>query len=230
MHTLWRAATRFHNWNDRRFPAMLIDRAAAVGALGPATWAITPEDTPVRQVDFGGPDMGAQLLALVRPRSKILYLKAGGDGWYVLMVVPPFVRATNRLNGIGVVALVFDRPSLEDAAGSARLWSAFRATHTPEDTEYAMIHPEERWHELRGTAYNPAVTYDPMFAGAAWANFLGPGHVEQFDRTALGSVKAEWLDRGVFFRDAGPLGEATSAAAEARMLAVTEAFRRARRS
>lgn len=129
---------------------------------------------------------------------------------------------------MGVVALVFDQRAFEDGPGSERLWRAFRAAHAPENTEYAGIHPYDRWEQLSVTTYSPAITYGPMFDGAVWANFLGPGHVEQFDRAALGDVKAEWLDRGVFFRDKATLGEAASQATEARLRAVTDSFRRAR--
>jgi hypothetical protein len=230
MKILWRVVTRFHDWNDLHYPSRLIDSAAATGAIGPVTWVITRQNAARRDMNISRANMGVQLMGQVRRHDNVLFLEAGGDGWDLLLVVPPFVQATNRLNGIGVLVLFFDRPALEQEAGSEQLWNGFRATHTPDDTEYAAIHPEDRWNQLRRTAYNPAVTYDPIFAGAAWANFLGPGHVEQFDCSALETVQAEWVDRGVFFRDPGPLGEVTSPTAEARLFAVTAAFRRALRS
>jgi hypothetical protein len=226
--TRWLATTRFHDWSDRVYPAALIDHALEVGALGKTTWVIPAEGKARAEVDIGPPNMGSRLLALVPPRTRVAFLEAGGDGWSLHVVLPSFLETTKRLNGIGIVSLLFDRPRLESVVGSDELWRVFQDAHAPSNTEYAGIHPYTAWERLRSTTYNPAVTYDPMFAGAVWANFLGPGHVEQFDRSKLSGVNAKWQEDGVYFRDQGPLAEAQSPAAEARLLQVTDAFRSAR--
>jgi hypothetical protein len=226
--TIWRVATRFHDWSNLRYPAAFVDFAARAGVLSDATWVRTSMGGQQRAVTVNGPALGEQLMARITDRGKVLFLAAGGNGWSLFLLIPPMAPATKRVNGISAIELEFNRPTLEDAAGSNALYNAFRGTHSATNTEYAGIHPAADWEKLRGTAYNPAVTYDPMFAGAAWANFLGPGHVEQFDRTALANVNAEWVEGGVFFRDEAPLGEAATPAAEGRLLAVTDLFRRAR--
>jgi len=55
---------------------------------------------------------------------------------------------------------------------------------------------------LRAGPYQPAVTTGIAFAGVAWANFLGPGHLEDFDRTLFefgDDFTAQWRgEEGLF--------------------------------
>lgn len=227
---LWLTATRFHDWSDRRFLTELLDRAADLGVIGPATWARSAVSGPPKPVILSRPGLGAKLLARVPKRHKILWLQAGGVGWRVLLLVPPFARAANRVNGMCIASIFFDGTPFADATGSDRLWEGFRSAHSPEDTEFAGLHPSARWDGLRRGPYSPAVTYDPMFAGVFWATYLGPGHIQRFDRAALGDLaparEVTWLgDRGLFLRVNEELGSATTPETEARMFELTARFR-----
>jgi hypothetical protein len=139
------------------------------------------------------------------------------------------------VDGISIAALVFDGERFADHQQSASLARAFRAVHGPDSTEYAGIHWYERWTDLSDSVYSPAVTYTPMFCGVMWANFLGPGHIEQFDRamltSSLPSQNCTWIDgRGLFLIAPASLAEIKAPDAEARLFALTDIFRAARRA
>jgi hypothetical protein len=80
---------------------------------------------------------------------------------------------------------------------AAALLDAFVVVHTPDDTEYAVIHPYDHWSDFAGIHYERAVTIGPMFRGMFWATDLGPGHLDEFDATKLQDLDAhrvEWWD------------------------------------
>ncbi|WP_181790957.1 hypothetical protein, partial [Myxococcus llanfairpwllgwyngyllgogerychwyrndrobwllllantysiliogogogochensis] len=175
--------------------------------------------------------------AEIPKKEKHPYLKAWGATpwpWTLTVGISPFVATEGRVRGLNTFVFQFEGASYEDEAGSARLLKAFHAAHAPETTEFAAIHPLARYEDLESGDYNPAVTLGPMFAGVYWANFLGRGHLEQFDRKMLEQLpsdQVEWVDggKGLFLVVTPRLADATTPAVEAEMKRLTEVFRAARK-
>ena len=132
-----------------------------------------------------------------------------------------------------MIGIEFDLAGFASDERSAALIEAFLDTHTPTDTEYACIHPYERLQRMRDTVYKPPVTVTPMFAGVYWANFLGAGHIDQFDHDKLSRLdgyKVKWVDsRGLFLIVSSRITDAESAETEAKMQQLTDLFRGALR-
>lgn len=171
----------------------------------------------------------------MRKHNKVGYIEAGAKGsapWTLHLLVPPYNPKHQRVDGMCVAALTFDGKRYADSTGSAALAKTFRVVHSPDDTEYAGIHWYDQWERLNYTDYNPAVTYTPMFAGVVWANFLGPGHIDQFDKERLSNLPAAccaWIgERGLFLIDDVPLTDAGGPAAQLKFRRMTDIFRSAR--
>lgn len=233
---MWRSASRVHDWTDRAFPLALLTQAEALGILMRVDWFATEGGGARRNLPSGGRgSLAEQLLAQVRPRARVGYLEAGADGenpWRLHLLLPKTDRSGQRVDGMSVAALQFDGQAFAPTAGSAQLAAGFRAVHSPVNTEYAGLHWHDDWQRLRDTTYARAVTYDPMFSGVVWANFLGPCHIDQFDRTmlqALPSTACHWMgDQGLFLMMQSSLVDTRGAAAEAELARLTDIFRAAR--
>lgn len=69
-------------------------------------------------------------------------------------------------------------------------------------------------------------------SGVLWANFFGPGHIDQFDEGLLRTLPAErcsWVGkRGLFLIDDASLAEIKEPKAEERLAELTAIFRAAR--
>jgi hypothetical protein len=133
---------------------------------------------------------------------------------------------------MNALQLRFDASALgaEELEG---LVDAFFELHTPANTEYAVLHPYDHWVRFADQAYDNPVTIGPMFQGVFWTNFLGPGHIEEFDREKLADLPAyrvEWVPgpalRLVVHRDPR---DCAKPEVEARYLELTERFRSALR-
>lgn len=233
---LWRCASRFHDWADLEFPRRLMNEAASAGIIGPPEWLELDPRGPRLPVQAADPPRScAELFAGAAANSPPRYFHAGGGApheWTLSTGVSPFDPEAGRVDGYNMLDIRFPRAPFETPPRSAVLLDCFARTHTPADTEFAAVHPSRRWEQLRNSLYGVAVTYDPMFAGVLWANFLGPGHVEQFDPAALASLSAYKVERvgerGLFVFVTSDIAEAETPSAEREMLRLTEIFRRAR--
>jgi hypothetical protein len=232
----WTALSRFHDWSDKEFPLRMINGAVSVGAIGSAEWvSMEPGKRQNIHIDYLD-RLGEQLLSLARPdrQNKIITLNAGGSSpspWSLTVFIPPFVPEAGRLWGYSVVGIEFERAIFESSERSQALIQAFMETHTPDDTEYACIHPYARLQAMRDTIYKPPLTVTPMFAGVYWANFLGPGQLTQFDISRLCPLSAyivKWLDHEALFLIITPnVADADSQQVEKEMLCLTAEFRHA---
>ena len=233
---LWRSTSRFHDWNDGRFVTTLLTRAVEIGVLERVDWIATEANGDRQSVRLD--DRAALPSELVKrvPRKPVRYLEAGGDApapWSIQILIAPYIASERRVYGMDVVALLFDGRAFESNAGSSRLATTFRETHTLDDTEYAGIHWYERWMQLNNSTYDPAVTYTPMFSGVVWANFLGRGHLEQFDRHQLAALppsQASWIgSEGLVLVADASLEAARGEPIESELARLTQIFRRARK-
>ena len=123
------------------------------------------------------------------------------------------------------------RALVSDPSQSQALLNAFMDLHTPKNTEYAVIHPYQHWVDFADQHYETPVTITPMFKGVFWANFLGSGHLQEFDSDAikgLTTVETIWLDsEGLFFVTAPTIKDSDKPKTEQEMLRLTDHFRTA---
>ncbi|HVF48955.1 MAG TPA: hypothetical protein VNA19_02635 [Pyrinomonadaceae bacterium] len=232
---LWRCVSRFHDWADRKFPQRIMREAASAGITGLPEWRELKPEGPREAVQVAdAASIGAELFEGVADDAPHVYLRTGGSTphpWVLSLALSSYDHEAGRVNGYNIISITFPRAAFDTPRRSAVLLDCFTRTHSPADTEFAAMHPAARWERLRTSLYDVAVTYDPMFAGVFWANFLGPGHVEQFDRDALRDLKAyrvEWVGtRGLFVVVAPDINDADTPAVEQEMQRLTEIFRRA---
>lgn len=228
---LWRAASRFHDWRSG-FIRTAFDRFAAAGLIGASAEAAIDD----RSVAADG-DLADRLLAAAGagPDHDVNLVASGmaPAPWRLTILLSPYDADTRRNAGYSMLNLVVPRAVHTGAAASARLLDLFDGLHTPNDTEFAAIHPERHSEQLKLRAYVPALTFGPMFAGVFWANFLGPGHAGRFDRAVLDALpvfRRRWTgEQGLFFAVTPDIATADSPETEALLVAMTEQLRSAMR-
>lgn len=233
---LWSSATRFHDWWDCKFPSDLLKQAKSAKIIGSVEWVKqgwgrTSKLKPIQGVE----SIDSYLLEIFPKSEKPLILEAGGtqpQSWKLSLYIPPFNQQEQRVDGYGLIKIIFEGASFQAPEPSSTLLETFLATHTPDNTEFAFIHPYLHWSQLEDGNYNFPVTFRPMFAGVYWANYLGLGHIELFDKQKLNSLSAyhvQWMDdRGLFLVVTPNLVDVTTPTIEEEMLKLTEEFRRAR--
>lgn len=216
----------------------MLSQAHEAGLIGSVEWMAVGPDDERKNVDHQK-DILDQLLEH-RPRRGELYrIAAGGSQalpWHMTLALFPFRKSSGQVQGYNILNLWFESQPFEDPNNSDNLVRVFRAIHTPDNTEFAFVHPYQRWSELSDTVrgpYGKPVTIGPMFSGVFWANFLGSGHLAFFDLSPLRdlqSYQVEWTDdKGLFIRVSRDIAEATSPAVEEEMFRLTERFRAALR-
>lgn len=230
----WSALSRFHDWSDKKFPVRMLSQALEVKAIGPVEW-VSVQNGQRRSIRIDDFDHFAERLfelAKPDPKHKIISLQAGGTSpapWTITAHLPPFVASEKRAWGYGAISLLFDPAVFATVERSTELIHAFLHTHTPDDTEYACIHPYARLQVLRNTIYKTPVTFTPMLAGIFWTNFLGPGQLDLFDigrLKALKTYRVEWIDdRGLFVIVTPDLADVERPETEKEMERVTFEFR-----
>lgn len=238
MELHWSGSTRYHDWFDkqRSIPRRMLSQAQAAGLIGTVDWvAVGPDDEP-KQVAHN--EHTLRKLLDHRPRRGELYrIAAGGVGplpWRLTLGLFPFQKNLGQVRGYNILNLWFDAEAFLGPEGSDKLAQAFRTIHTPDNTEFAFIHPYDRWSELSDTLRGPygnPVTIGPMFSGVYWAIFLGRGHLAFFDLSKLRNLQSYQVeligDNGLFVRVSRDIADATSPAVEEEMFRLTEHFRSA---
>jgi hypothetical protein len=232
---MWRCVTFSHDWRDGSFLEHVLTVAAGVGAVGEATWVQRGYSGRRRKAAIGADELGARLRELAGDVEGY-HIEAGGKApadWSLTVHVGGWRADAAAVDGMSMIQINFPGAEFAHGEGSQRLRDAFRRAHGPETTEYAAIHPWEPWVHLRAGPYQPAVTTGIAFAGVAWANFLGPGHIEDFDRARLDvpdGFLAEWRgENGLFVFSKADLDEVRgSGEVEEQLISLTKMFRDAR--
>jgi hypothetical protein len=233
---LWSSATRFHDWWACKFPFDLLKQAKFARVIGSVEWIKQGwgRTSKLKQI-HDEESIDSYLLKILPKSEKTFILEAGGTkphSWKLSLYIPPFSQQKQRVDGYSMIKIIFEGASLQAPEHSSTLLETFFATHTPDNTEFAFIHPYLHWSQLEDGNYNSPVTFRPMFAGVYWANYLGLGHIELFDRQKLNSLSAyhvKWIDdRGLFLVITPNLADVLTPAIEEKMLKLTEEFRRAR--
>lgn len=182
---------------------------------------------PLRRVTEAAARLGLIDRVEVEPGPEVTL---SGKGWEIYANVYPFDEESGWVDGMNNLFLTFDRSR---AADSKALAEAFLETAAPGDVEYAMIHPWDHWSALSSGPYEVPVTIDIQFRGVSWATFLGPGHLDEFDRDKLKDLKAHevrWVgDKGLFVLAVPDLADADKPETEPVLERLTARFRAALR-
>lgn len=238
MRLLWSALTGFHDWSagDRAPLRELIQQARQAGLVGEIDRGADTNDKSVSSPD--GESILEKLLAGKAKRNLSYRFEVGGERprpWQLNVLLARWNEEDARLRGYNNFRLSFESAGFAGAAGSDRLIDAFRAMHTPQNTEFASIHPYERWGALTNIhgPYEEPLTIGPMFAGVSWASFLGPQHLKYFDEAKLKSLSTYRFElrpgQSLFMQVSPDVAQATSPEVEAEMFRLTDAFRAALR-
>ncbi len=233
---LWRASSTQHPWNDGHFLRQLLAQAQDLGLVGPVTWRQRGIKGKSEKINLPTPEL--LLTQLPEPRSNepaAAYLEAGGDApqpWTLKLSIAQLDPQSGELLAPNMAWLFFE--GVSTPADSAKLARAFCQLHTPENTEYAFIHPHQHWMDLGSSRYRKAITTGSMFRGVHWANFLGPGHLNEFDLKKLSTLSAyqvQWIANQGLFVIAGPnVLDAQKPSGEKELVRLTEFFRQALRA
>ncbi len=230
---LWSCTSRFHDWTDRSFPMRLLREASAAGIIGAPDWVQLGPDGPLHAVTGGEAAQSAATIFGHAPKPVgAVYLRSGGvhpHPWRFSVVVQRFDHAEGRVEGYNIINVEFARAPFETPQCSSDLIGCFTRTHSPDDTEFAAIHPTARWESLR-EIYNDIRHVRHDVAGGI-GQTLGPGHLINSTLTSSASFsaqKVERSDRGLFMVMSPNIGEAETPATESEMQQLTEVFRRAR--
>jgi hypothetical protein len=240
MQLYWRGITRYHDWFDKRrtIPRRMLSQVQQAGLIGAVDWIAAGPDDEHQDVEHKE-DTLRRLLDHRPGHGESYRIAAGGSRpspWHMTLGLFPFDKSQGQVQGYNILNLWLEADSWAGPERSDELVRMFCAIHTPDDTEYAFIHPYKRWSELSDTLrghYGDPVTAGPFLSGIYWANFLGRGHLALFDLSRLRDLhnhQVEWTgDDGLFIRVCRDVANATSPAVEEEMFRLTKHFRAALR-
>jgi hypothetical protein len=233
MRLIWRSGTRYHDWSDREQPRRLIEIALSIDAIGAAEWIEIGARTGRKRVRIEAEMLADELLGRLDAEGGPL-ASAGGTSpapWELFLALHAWDAHGERVDGANLATFRFDGRPFADEAGSERLAGAFFAAHGPGTTEFAFIHPYERFMDLVSEVYKPPLVNSQMIAGAFWATFLGPGHIEEFDWARLCELSAfrfETVDSDGVYLIASPIvTEAAGSEVERELQRLTDELRAA---
>lgn len=234
---LWRSNTGWHDWRYGAPLYRLLAEATRLGLIGRANRVEPAKADPAPLLlAQSGEELAKAILAMPPTRRDITeILVAGSDPapWELYWNVYPFDAESGELDGFNTLWLTFDRSRVSDREASEALREAFMTACSATDTEYAMIHPYTHWSDFADKYYEVPVTINLQFKGVFWANFLGPGHLNEFDRAKLADLdahQARWVDGNGLFVIATPdLASADAPDSEGELLRLTQRFRDALR-
>jgi hypothetical protein len=227
---LWRTASRFHDWMQGDVLRTFLERWLRDGVIGvPETIETNEKEKPFAASTGTVVD---KLLAIPIDKRGFRSFAAKGNEphpWWVSVWIPPYDAEVKRNDGYGMINLFLPRAAFAGRARSELLLNAFELLYTPDNCEFAGIHPEHHLGKLQMKEYETALTVGPMFAGMFWANFLGPGHVERFRPEVIDALpvfRRKWIgSKGVFLIASEDVATADSPENERKLVAMTEQLR-----
>lgn len=234
---LWRATTSRHDWRGGAPLTRLLEAAAALQLFGAPGEARVVRGRVGNLVGKAPEALASAILAAKPDRSGVVEIHLRGEApaaWELSWNVYSFDAGSGWVDGMNSLWFRFDRSRVVGRGASDALLTAFLSVEDSVDTEYAVLHPYEHWSSFADPDYDTApITNGLQFKGVFWANFLGPGHLDEFDLAQLRRLEAHslrWLDeRGLFVIAAPDLDAADTPEAEAELVRLTQAFRAALR-
>lgn len=239
MQLHWSGSTRYHDWytKPRTIVKSMLSQAQQAGLFGLVDWVSLGHDDERKEVKHSE-SLLTRLLDHGSKRGLSHLVAAGGTkpfAWNMNLLLFPFQKNIGKVQGYNIFNLWFEAKAFSEPDASDMLMQVFNTIHTPDNTEFAFIHPYKRWSELSGVGghYEVPVTLGPMFSGVYWAIFLGREHLAFFDLSKLRNLQSyqvEWIDDdGLFVRVSQDIADATSPDVEEEMFRLTEIFKNARR-
>ncbi|AWB22789.1 hypothetical protein DA075_19295 [Methylobacterium currus] len=227
----WRVATHVHDWLGGDALRALLEGWEKYGLIGrPDEFEVGDDDEPWTVED--GETLAEAVLRVPKNKAGGVSGRMRGDQpkrWGLSFILAAFDTQGGRTQGYSIVNLNLPRGECE--RNPAALLKVFEELCRPDRCEYASIHPRLQAEELRMRAYTPPLTIAPMFAGLFWANFLGPGTIEEFDAKAIDGLKVarrRWFgDRGVAIIVTEDIASAYTSKGEERVIALTDQLRAA---
>ena len=223
---IWRNATRTHNWMDLEIPVRVLETWLSLGLVTHADWIEGRSGRP-RKVSIAPNDLATQLRKQpVGKDNSILFRVGGGNPhpWAVTAFIFPATAGMSLFN----LRLDYDEKEAFPPM------QGFVDIYTPDMVDAAIVHADPQWTLLAGGPYKPPLVTTPTFAGVFWANFIGPGHLAEFDIAKLQSIQAyrtKWCgEAGVSVVSTPTLEDALTAEGEKELLRLTAAFRAAKKA
>jgi hypothetical protein len=224
---IWRNATRTHDWMDLQIPLRLLETWLSLGLVTNADW-FEGRNGRQRKVSIA-PGALASELRKQRPAGKnnSIVFSVGGSTprpWSVTAYIFPATE------GMCLFNLNVDHDDKD--AFVVPPPQNFIDMYTPDMVDAAYIHAEPQWGDLADGPYKPPLVTAPTFAGVFWANFLGPGHLADFDVAKIQSIEAyrtKWHGKtGLAVVSAPTLDDALTPDGEKELLRLTAEFRAAK--
>jgi len=223
---IWRNATRVHDWHDLRIPLRIIDAWISLRLVAAAEW-MQGSRGKQRKISVTAEGLGDLIRNEPRGRDERIMVFVGGSEpqpWNIAAVIFP--------KGVGMSLFNLTVECGDALPSSSVMEQRFLALYSPEIVDAAYIHADPQWKKLTADAYIPPLVTTPTFAGVFWANFLGPGHLANFDVAKLQSIEAyrtKWHGKtGLSLVSAPTLDDALTTDGEKELLRLTAEFRAAK--
>src|SRR5215204_1859586 len=181
---IWRNSTETHDWMNLEVPSCMLDTWLSLGLVTNADWLESGSGRK-RKVSIAPNDLATHLRKQPVEEDGTISFRVGGDNqrsWRLSAIIFPATAGISLFN----LTLDYD----DEEAFSVPSIQRFVDMYTPDMVDAAYVHGDPQWTSLAAGPYKPPLVTTPTFAGVFWANFLGPGHLANFDVAKLQSIEA----------------------------------------
>jgi hypothetical protein len=220
---LWRNATRVHDWRNLEMPLTILETWISLGLVTDAEW-VEEANGRARKSSIPSGKLGETIRAQPAGVDDHVSVRMGGSSpreWRLMCLIFPKTAGMSIFN----LTVSYD----ENLHIGSEVANAFLDLYSPDTADAAFIHADPQWTRLASGPYKPPLVTTPTFAGVFWANYLGPGHLNEFSVPKLKAIethRTEWRDdQGMFLITAATLEEALSPAGETELQRLTDSFR-----
>ncbi|GAA4276780.1 hypothetical protein [Aquimarina mytili] len=240
MKLYWSGTTRYHDWykNRNEIPRQIFENINDLQVFDQVEWMYEgmyeDEKKPVEK----GFDVIQYLLKIKEKKNGSFCVNLGSSkpfDWEANLLLFPYVSSMKQIRGMNRFNFYFQSDHFLADDGSDLLAETFKKAHTIQDTEFAFIHPNDRYSELTDSLdgeYQNPLTFGPMFNGIFWLIFLGKQHLDFFDIEKLQNIKCyqhEWVNNneGLYMRMTKNILDVITPEIERDMFQLTKQFKEA---
>lgn len=224
---LWRNATRVHNWRNLEMPLRILETWISLGLVTPAEW-MEGANSRTRKAAIPVDKLAETIRTQPSGTDGRLSIRIGGSNpreWTLTCLLFPRNVGMSIFN----LTLAYD----DELRIGDDVADAFFDLYSPDTADAAFIYADPQWTRLATGPYKPPLVTTPTFAGVFWANYLGPGHLDEFSMLKLKATQAyrtKWYDNGMFLISAPTLADALKPEGQNELIRLTDAFRAAKSS